>query len=158
MSTTLIPTLLPIGSLGLAALLDYLIGDPWGWPHPVQVMGRLIHLYVRWILKGITHPQALRLAGAVLGVGLTVGSGLAAWLLVHGAAQFDPIAGLLLEIVLLASCLAGRSLRRAAEDVLAPLVRGELEVARSRLGRYVGRDTEHLTEAEILQGVDGNGD
>jgi adenosylcobinamide-phosphate synthase len=22
-----------------AALLDYIVGDPWGWPHPVQVMG-----------------------------------------------------------------------------------------------------------------------
>jgi len=23
----------------IAALLDYLIGDPWGWPHPVNLWG-----------------------------------------------------------------------------------------------------------------------
>jgi len=59
----------------------------------------------------------------------------------------------LLEIVLLASCFAGRSLRRAADDVLKPLVLGDLEQARSRLRLYVGRETDHLDESEILRAV-----
>jgi len=32
----------PAATLGLAALLDYGIGDPWNWLHPVQVMGYYI--------------------------------------------------------------------------------------------------------------------
>ncbi|MDJ0703169.1 MAG: adenosylcobinamide-phosphate synthase CbiB [Leptolyngbyaceae cyanobacterium MO_188.B28] len=150
---TLPPNFLPIGSLGLAALLDYFIGDPWGWPHPVQGMGRLIHVYARWVLKRFSHPQALHIAGGFLGVGLTVGSGVAGWLLAQAATQLEPIAGFLLETTLLASCLAGRSLRRAAEDVLKPLRQGDVENARSRLSLYVGRDTQSLGEPEILRAL-----
>ena len=145
--------MLSTGSLGLAALLDYLIGDPWGWPHPVRFMGWLIDYYVQSVLKHLKQPEALCIAGIVLGVGLTTGSGLASWSLVHGATRFHPVAGLLLEIVLLASCFAGHSLRVAAEDVLAPLSRGEITTARTQLKRYVGRDTESLSEAEILRAV-----
>lgn len=144
--------MLSTGSLGLAALLDYLIGDPWGWPHPVRFMGCLIDQYVQTV-KSLKQPGALRLAGVGLGFGLTIGSGLAGWGLVHGAIGFHPAAGLLLETVLLASCFAGRSLRAAAEAVLAPLSRGEISMARRQLRHYVGRDTESLAEPEILRAV-----
>ena len=145
--------MLSAGSLGLAALLDYLLGDPWSWPHPVRFMGCLINYYVQAVIKHFKQPQMLRLAGGVLGVGLTTASSLAGWGLVHGATRFDPVAGLLLETVLLASCFAGHSLRAAAEDVLEPLSRGEIITARAQLGLYVGRDTESLSEPEILRAV-----
>jgi adenosylcobinamide-phosphate synthase len=57
------------------------------------------------------------------------------------------------EVVLLASCFAGRSLRRAAEEVLAPLDAGDIATARDYLGLYVGRDTGYLDEAEIRRAV-----
>jgi adenosylcobinamide-phosphate synthase len=44
-------------------------------------------------------------------------------------------------------------LRDAAEDVLAPLSQGDLEQARQRLSLYVGRDTQNLSEAEVLRAV-----
>ena len=145
--------MLSIGSLGLAALLDYLIGDPWNWPHPIRFMGRLIDAYVQWVLRRFKQAEVLRLAGVVLGVGLTIGCGLVGWGLVHGATQFEPTAGLLVQTVLLASCFAGRSLRAAAEEVLAPLSHGEITAARTQLSRYVGRDTENLSEPDILRAV-----
>ncbi len=42
--------------LVLAALLDYLIGDPWGWPHPVRVMGWVISLLSKLALKYCQNP------------------------------------------------------------------------------------------------------
>jgi len=137
----------------LAALLDYGIGDPWDWWHPVQVMGWLISRYTQLALKALNSPIALRLAGVGLGVGLIVGSGLIGWLIVAGAKQFHPLAGLATEVILLASCFAGRSLRDAANEVLEPLQAGNLAEARSRLSRYVGRDTENLSEPEVLRAV-----
>ena len=145
--------MLSVGSLGLAALLDYLIGDPWGWPHPVRLMGRLIDHYVQLVLTHVKQPQALRLAGVILGIGLTAGSGVAGWGLVRGATWLDPVIGLIMQIVLLASCFAGRSLRAAAADVLAPLSRDDIAAARTQLGHYVGRDTENLATPEILRAV-----
>ena len=136
-----------------AALLDFLVGDPWGWPHPVQAMGWVIQGYCRWVFKVCQTPQTEKLAGIGLGLGLVLGSGAIAALLLWGAYTLSPWLGMGLEILLLASCFAGRSLRRAAEDVLKPLVAGDELMARSRLRLYVGRDTEDLTAAEILRAI-----
>jgi adenosylcobinamide-phosphate synthase len=137
----------------LAALLDYGIGDPWDWWHPVQGMGWLISGYTHLSFKVFKSAIALRLAGVGLGLGLVLGSGLAGWLIVAAAQKIHPLAGLTTEIIVLASCFAGRSLRDAANEVLQPLQAGDLAQARSRLSRYVGRDTEHLSEAEVLRAV-----
>nr|WP_199290080.1 adenosylcobinamide-phosphate synthase CbiB [Leptolyngbya sp. FACHB-36] len=139
--------------MAIAAGLDYLIGDPKGWWHPVQGMGWTISRYTRWVFDWLKHPLALRVAGVVLGVGLILGSGILSWGLIAGAEQLHPIARAAIESVALTSCFAGRSLRAAAEDVLRSLSTGDLVRTRSILSQYVGRDTESLSEAEILRAV-----
>lgn len=141
------------GVLLLAACLDYIIGDPWGWPHPVRVMGWLISRFTQFVIKQWSSPLQRRGAGILLGTGLIIGSGLAGWLVVQGASWIHPLVGVAIESILLASCLAGRSLRAAAIDVLQPLATGQLAQARSQLSQYVGRDTEKLDEPEILRAV-----
>lgn len=151
----------------LAAGLDYLLGDPWGWPHPVRLMGWLIHHYSRWVFNWFKAPSlkaprgdrqfweraGLRLAGIFLTLGLVGGSGAIAALLIRWVHHWQPWLGLMVETILLASCLAGRSLRAAAEQVLDALGRGDLETARSRLSQYVGRDTQTLSAPEVLRAV-----
>ena len=137
----------------LAAALDYIIGDPWGWPHPVRVMGWVISHFTQFAIKHWKSPLERRWAGIVLGVGLIIGSGLAGWLIVRGASWVHPLVGVAVAGILLASCFAGRSLRTAAVDVLQPLTTGQLAQARSNLSQYVGRDTEKLAEPEILRAV-----
>lgn len=139
--------------LVLAALLDYGIGDPWGWPHPVRVMGWVIGNYTQIVFKIFSTPGTQRWAGVLLGVGLISGSAFVGWLIVQGARTLHPVLGVAVESVLLASCFAGRSLRVAAEEVLAPLQTGDLETARRILSCYVGRDTDALPEPEILRAV-----
>lgn len=139
--------------LGVAAGLDFLVGDPWGWPHPVRVMGWGITRYSQGVLAVLKPPLALRIAGVGLGLGVILGSGAVGWSLVAIARYLHPLAAIAVQIVLLASCFAGRSLRQAAEDVLIPLREKDLATARSRLGLYVGRDTDNLPEAEILRAV-----
>jgi adenosylcobinamide-phosphate synthase len=137
----------------LAAALDYIIGDPWSWPHPVRVMGWVISHFTQFAIKHWKSPLERRWAGIVLGVGLIIGSGLAGWLIVRGASGVHPLVGVAVAGILLASCFAGRSLRTAAVDVLQPLTTGQLAQARSNLSQYVGRDTEKLAEPEILRAV-----
>jgi len=153
----------PALPLAIAALLDFLIGDPWNWLHPVQVMGWAIGRYSRWVqarLALTTEPESVqrtvglqRGAGVLLAIALVLGSGLFGWLIVDLSRTVHPFLGLAIESILLASCFAGRSLRDAAADVLQPLAAGDLVQARSRLSRYVGRDTETLPEPEILRAV-----
>ncbi|MEW5860427.1 MAG: adenosylcobinamide-phosphate synthase CbiB [Cyanobacteriota bacterium] len=140
-------------SLAIASLFDYIIGDPWGWPHPVRVMGWLISRYSQMTFQLFSHPLTLRWAGVILGIGLITGSYWMGWLIVQAANWVHPFLGIAIESILLASCFAGRSLRAAAEDVLQPLNENDLVEARSKLSQYVGRDTENLQKPEILRAV-----
>ncbi|MBW4548869.1 MAG: adenosylcobinamide-phosphate synthase CbiB [Symplocastrum torsivum CPER-KK1] len=137
----------------LAAVLDYVVGDPWGWPHPVRVMGWVIAHFTTFALKQFSRQSERRCAGIVLGVGLIISSGITGWLIVRGASWIHPLLGVVVEAILLASCFAARSLRTAAIDVLQPLTADQITQARSKLSQYVGRDTEKLTEPEILRAV-----
>jgi adenosylcobinamide-phosphate synthase len=147
------PTLETSIVLVSAACLDFILGDPWGWPHPVRWMGQAIQRYCNWIWPWVKRPAALRVAGIVLAVSLVLGSALLAWYAVFLAYQVWQPAGLVIEVVLLASCFAGRSLRAAAEDVLRALNKKSIEDARAALSQYVGRDTAELSESEILRAI-----
>ncbi|OUL36786.1 cobalamin biosynthesis protein [Nostoc sp. T09] len=137
----------------IAALLDYLIGDPWGWPHPVQIMGWGISQLTKLSLKYCHNSLIQRIAGIVLGIILVIGSGLVGWLIIESARWLHPLFAIVLESILLASCFAGRSLRTAAVTVLKPLTAGNLTEARDTLSHYVGRDTKTLSESEILRAI-----
>lgn len=148
--------------LGAAAGLDFMVGDPWGWPHPVQAMGWVISLYSRVALAMRQArpfpPWMMKLLGIGLACLLIGGSGWLGWWLLSGLALISPVLKHLVEVVLLASCFAGRSLRRAADDVLTPLDGGDaaepnVPEARNRLAMYVGRDTQHLSAIDIRRAV-----
>lgn len=139
--------------LTIAAFLDYLIGDPWNWPHPVRVMGWGIDRYTKLVLKHWQSARWQRIAGVGLAIGSLSLSGLTGWLIVQTAQNLHSGLGIAVSSVLLASCFAGRSLRRAAEDVLCPLQQQDLAAARAKLSLYVGRDTQDLSEPEILRAV-----
>jgi adenosylcobinamide-phosphate synthase len=145
--------LYPIVVLALAAGLDYLVGDPWGWIHPVQVVGWTIDRVSGIILDLLKRPELRWLAGGLLAIAAIGGSGLVGGTAIAVANYLHPLLGGITGSILLASCFAGRSLRHAAIEVLQPLISGDLTTARSRLALYVGRDTDRLTEAEMLRAV-----
>ncbi|MBD2385864.1 adenosylcobinamide-phosphate synthase CbiB [Cylindrospermum sp. FACHB-282] len=137
----------------IAAILDYLVGDPWGWPHPVRVMGWLISRLSKFSQQYCQSSLTQRLAGILLGLFLIIGSGFFGSFIIQSARRLHPWLGIALESILLASCFALSSLQAAATDVLQPLIAGHLEEARHILSNYVGRDTENLSEPEILRAV-----
>jgi adenosylcobinamide-phosphate synthase len=139
--------------LPIAALLDYLIGDPWGWLHPVQVMGWAIDKFTHFALKYCQTPSSRRFAGVVLFGGLVLGSGGVSWGVIYICNWIHPWLGIAVQSIALASCFAGRSLRQAAEDVLAGVATGDLDLAKSKLALYVGRDTDNLTIPDIYRAI-----
>lgn len=112
-------------------------------------MGNYIQAYQKQLLSRVASPKGQRLGGIFLMLSLVGLSMAMGWGAIALASQLHPWLGQGLAIVLLASCFAGRSLRQAAEDVLMPLGTGDLVAARDRLKRYVGRDTDDLSEAEL---------
>ena len=99
------------------------------------------------------RPWALRLGGGLITAVLVAGSSAAGW----GLEQLSLHApwGVPLLVIALASALAGRSLRLAAEDVLKPLSSSppDLEQARHKLGWIVGRDVDGLPAPELLRAL-----
>ncbi len=168
--------LVSLSCLSIAAFLDYLIGDPVGCLHPVQVMGWVVtvstrlwwRLWAVWQLqsKGFLtsesqqlQPKFLeqkfleRLIGIYLVIMLLgVSGGVVAWGIQMSTSMHLGF-GLILSTVTLASCLAGRSLRDAAVAVLAPVKTEDMDMARQVLSRYVGRDTAELSAPDIYRAV-----
>ena len=147
----------PVAALGLAAAIDRLVGDPWTWPHPVQGIGAGINGFVRLVMgqnfERRRSPRFELVTGGILMIAALGLSGAIAGLLVAAAAAVHPALGVAVEAIAIAAGLAGRSLRDAAEDAIAPLATGDVVTARSRLSRYVGRDTDQLSAEEILRAV-----
>ncbi|MEO1589868.1 MAG: adenosylcobinamide-phosphate synthase CbiB [Cyanobacteria bacterium J06632_22] len=147
------PILHPALVLVLAAALDAALGDPWSWPHPVQAMGWLIQRGGKLGWQWFQPPWMQRLWGIGLAIVVIGSSGLLTAAILAGATRWHPLLGFALEIVLLASCWAERSLRDAAQDVLEPLTQGNLAQARQQLAQYVGRETTQLTPTEIRRAI-----
>ena len=131
-------------------LLDWLLGDPRWFPHPVVGIGRLI----AFLEPRLRRLVASELVGGVLLLVLTVATTVTvAWLLVAGAYALHHSAGLVVSTVISWSCLAARSLHRESGQVAAALAAGDLPLARQKLSWIVGRDTANLGEDDIWRGA-----
>ena len=139
--------------LVFAVLLDFIIGDPKKWLHPVQGIGWAISTLTQIIFKLSKSSFTERIAGIFLCLTVVLGSASFTWLAIALAGIIHPILGVGIEIIILASCFAGKSLQDAANEVLKPIKDKDIDSARSVLSNYVGRDTDNLSESEILRAV-----
>lgn len=134
----------------LALLLDLIIGDPHGMPHPVVAIGHLISVLDRSLRRDWLNERVAGVLLLLLVVTCTAG---ATWLLLQIAAALLPLAGWVAAILVSSTCLASRSLHTESSRVASALLTGDLPGARRYLSYIVGRDTEQLDEAEIWRAV-----
>ena len=134
--------------IGAAFVLDLLLGDPEGWPHPVRWMGRAIE-YFEPRFRQLT-PQTGR-AGVLFALSLILGTFLLAWLVISLAGWLHPAAGIALEVILLFFCISVRSLEKAALGVFTALRREDLQGGRAAVAMIVGRETAELDEPEVAR-------
>ena len=137
--------------LVLAAGLDLIMGDPRWLPHPVRAMGQVIGWYDDHVREICRSPIALRLAGVILALGLpTVVYLLVRWMVVEAGAVAEWF-GLVVTIGLASSTLAGRDLWDHVQAVKKPLQRRDIVGARQAVAMIVGRDTQELSESEVVR-------
>lgn len=130
----------------VAVLLDWILGDPYNWPHPVKAIGYLISLMLKFQDKS---PLPKFIYGCLLwfvAVGLSAGS---IYGLLYVASRLSPILYWTLWIYLAYASLATRSLAIEAVKVYKVLKGGSLEKARYQVGMIVGRDTSQLSANDI---------
>ncbi|MFZ5450184.1 MAG: adenosylcobinamide-phosphate synthase CbiB [Thermodesulfobacteriota bacterium] len=131
----------------LAYLLDLLLGDPPGWPHPVRLLGRIIQYWESTLYQDRVGAGALFWL-AVMGTTFVLLFGVLLFM-----ALVPPWAGVAVLTYCLYAGLATRSLHQESLMVEEALGRGDLEGARAHLALIVGRETAHLSPDEIRRAV-----
>ena len=135
----------------LGFLLDLILGDPHGFPHPIRLIGSLITgLEKRLLGKTVVRNERSELKkGIVLVVTVSVITVFIAALLLMGAYRLHPIAGIVVETVMTYQILATKCLKDESMKVYRCLKDGDLNAARNAVSMIVGRDTEILDEEGV---------
>ncbi|MFI5295392.1 MAG: adenosylcobinamide-phosphate synthase CbiB [Thermodesulfovibrionales bacterium] len=141
----------------LAFLVDLAIGDPQWLPHPVRLMGKAISRSELFLRRHFSTPSGEKKAGIFL-VLMIVGPSFLVTLalqeaIFRGLDRTLVFVGTILLVYLIASTIAVRELIRSAGLVIESVKDGSLVPARRKLSMIVGRDTESLSEQEVLKAV-----
>lgn len=157
-------------SILIAVVIDLILGDPYSFPHPVKLMGRIIYIEEKLIRKINKYPSALpqedkeshlchsqgqgrifnlKIAGLVM----TILNISIAFILPYFLLKWLKGFGVIYHIVniyLIYTSIAARCLHKEAMKVYYALDKG-IKQARYQLSFIVGRDTESLNEEEIIK-------
>ncbi len=136
-----------------AYALDWCVGDPEWMPHPVRLIGWSIAAAERYVRRFGCGERFELAAGGVVAVGVPALSALCAYGILKGARAVHPALEDAAELWLASACLGTRNLLDEAAEVINAIESGDLNRARLRLARIVGRDTDKLDEREICRAV-----
>lgn len=138
----------------IAFILDWIIGDPHRWPHPVRLIGKFICIGERRVRQAAgDRPAALRSAGKLLALAVVVTTMLAVYMLLAIAGFVWSFLWLLAALYLVYSAMCLKDLYFQTWRVEKALKAGFLDEARQRLSMVVGRDTAKLDEAGIRRAL-----
>ncbi len=137
-----------------AYLLDLIIGDPVWLPHPVRIMGKTI-IKVETILRRYAKtPYAQKAAGILLVFTIVLPAFiLTAFvmdIIYHLHSRFLIIMGDILLVYLISTTIAVKELINESKRVIKAVKNNNLDIAKSRLSRLVGRDTETLSQKKVF--------
>ncbi len=136
-------------SIIIAVIIDFIIGDPYSFPHPVKLMGNIINFEEKIVRKTANSRFSLRLGGFIIVV-LNVSLGFLIPLILLNSLKECKLIYNIVNIYLIYTCIAAKSLKYEAMKVSESLDKG-IEYGRKRLSYIVGRDTSNLNEREIIK-------
>jgi len=131
-----------------AIILDFIVGDPYYFPHPIKLMGRLISLEENLARKWCKTGKSLKTSGLIIVIVNVVIGFLIPFLLLKFLEDYK-IAYTIINIYLIYTCISARCLHHEAIMVSKALDNG-LDEGRKRLSYIVGRDTSKLSEDKII--------
>ena len=146
------PALYGLGVVLPAAVLDWLLGDPRWLPHPVRWMGRAIAAWEAPLRRRFPKTAAgERGAGALLVLVMLLLFGGGSALLLALCERVSPWLAWGVSVWFSYQLLSARDLQVESAAVYRPLREGDLPLARTMVGRIVGRDTSVLDEAGVTR-------
>lgn len=142
---------LTVLTVGMAFIVDLIVGDPPWIPHPVVIIGKAISGIERALRRFCTDERRERLFGGLLTVTVVLGAYLSCRWVIEVAFRGNHLLGAAVSVWLMSTAFAARGLDKAARGVTEPLLAGDIEKARERVGMIVGRDTENLPVEEVVR-------
>jgi adenosylcobinamide-phosphate synthase len=136
-----------------ASLLDLLAGDPEWFPHPVRGIGLCIDKGERTLRSPQQTASAELIAGGLLTLSIVAATYLATDELLRWTYRRSKTIGFIAQVLFSWTCLASRNLHDEATAVVNALEANNVALARQRLSRIVGRDTQHLGHTEMSRAV-----
>ena len=146
---------MPFAIMFFAIMLDAIAGEPdflWSrLPHPVVVFGKAISFLEKRLNQRRFSGRQRRFFGTIslilwVGVALIIGFAIEA-----SFSVLPEIAAFIIEVILVAILLAGRSLIDHIKAVAVPLSSGDIAGARFAVSMIVGRDTSKMEDSDIAR-------
>ncbi|TCK98630.1 adenosylcobinamide-phosphate synthase [Natranaerovirga hydrolytica] len=132
-----------------SVLLDWILGDPPNWKHPIIYIGKLIQYQENNIRK---HIKNLFAGGFLLAIGTILSVVAIIQCLLFLAQWVSPVLVQIITIYLMYTGLAAKCLSVEVKKVIKGLTQ-DIQTGRKSLSYLVGRDTSQLTEEEIIKGA-----
>lgn len=144
--------LLKINSIDIliAVIMDFIIGDPYGFPHPVIYMGKLIKKLEHYLRNKAKSHKQLKVFGAFIVLIMTTVSFSVPLIILYLLWPYK-ILFHIVNIVFLWTTLAAKSLYKESMKVYDSLKKDDLMDSRLKLSYIVGRDTSSLSYKEITR-------
>ncbi len=145
--------IMTLGAVFAGFAVDCFLGDPiWFLPHPVILIGKLISFSEKTLRRIFPKTEkGERAAGAVMAVLVPLISSCIAFGILFLCWRIQPWVYFAAASFMCWQIFAARCLQKEAMKVVRCLEKDGIEAARKQVGMLVGRDTEKLTEAEVLR-------
>ncbi len=141
-----------IAAAAIGFVLDYIFGDPAGFPHIVVGIGKLIEKIEKLVRSRFPKtPRGELFGGALLVFLVLICSAAPVFAALYFLGKAHPLLRLVFESVICWQCLAARSLSDAGISIYKELQNFDLPAARKAVGMVVGRDTASLDESGVTR-------
>ena len=145
--------ILTLSAVFIGFFVDCILGDPiWFLPHPVVLIGKLISFSEKHLRRIFPKtPKGELAAGAVMSFAVPLISAGAAFGILYLCFVIHPLVYLAVGSFMSWQIFAARCLQKEAMKVVRCLEKDGIEAARKQVGMLVGRDTDRLSEEEVLR-------
>lgn len=134
----------------IAVIIDWIIGDPYWFPHPVIYIGRLIRFLEKKVRKYSKSNFQLKCFGGAIVIIVSAFSFIVPFMILQ-LVKTIPILYHIINVFIIWTTLAARCLHVEGKKVYISLKNNDIKDARVKLSYIVGRDTTQLSEKEIIR-------
>lgn len=132
-------------------VMDYFLGDPETLPHPICLIGKCISFFEKVLRESLPQTNRDTAAGGVMVVLVVLLSGVVPFGILYLCRRISLWLYFVVCCIMSWQIFAAKCLKTEAEKVRVCLERGNLVAARKQVGMLVGRNTENLTETQVIK-------